>query len=215
MSLAAERKGYEVSDSTDLSTTSWQPSPLGRPAVTTHSEIERVAFDLFADRGFEATTLEAIADELGVARRTVARYYRSKNDLPWGRFDATLTRFEAILDETPRDLPLADAIHRGVVRFNEFPPEARPSHRERMQLILRTPTLVAHSELRYTEWRAVIERYAARRLGLSPTDLLPRTIGRVSLALALTAYDAWLEGPRESLTDILDAGMAALREYLR
>lgn len=64
-----------------------------------------------------------------------------------------------------------------------------------MQLILRTPTLVAHSELRYAEWRAVIERYAAGRLGLSPTDLLPRTIGRVSLALALTAYEVWLEGP--------------------
>ena len=188
---------------------------LGRPAATSHAEIERVAFELFAERGFEATTLDAIADELGVARRTVARYYRSKNDLPWGQFDATLTRFAALLDAMPAEMPLAEAIHRGVVRFNEFPAGARPTHRERMELILRTPALVAHSELRYAEWRAVIERYVASRLGLAPTDLLPRTVGRVSLALALTTYDVWLEHPGQRLTDLLDEAMRALRDYLR
>jgi len=187
---------------------------LGRPAATTHAEVERVAFELFAEHGFEATTLEMIADRLGVARRTVARYYRSKNDLPWGQFDATLARFAALLDETPAEIPLAEAVHRGVVRFNDFPAGTRPSHRARMELILRTPALVAHSELRYAEWRAVIERYVARRLGQAPGDLLPRTVGRVSLALALTTYDVWLERPGQRLTDLLDQAMEALRDYL-
>jgi mycofactocin system transcriptional regulator len=186
----------------------------GRPPVTTHAEIERAAFDLFATRGFEATTLEAIAERLGVARRTVARYYRSKNDLAWGRFDATLTQFAGLLDAMPTDLPLWEAIHRATVTFNDFPAGAQPSHLERMRLILRTPALVAHSELRYAEWRAVIERYAARRLGVAATDLLPRTIGRVSLALALSTYELWLEDPTQHLPSLLASSMSALREYL-
>lgn len=182
--------------------------------MTTHADIERAAFELFAIHGFEATTLEAIAERLGVARRTVARYYRSKNDLAWGRFDATLVRFATLLDSMPPDLPLWEAVHRATVTFNEFPRAARPSHLERMQLILRTPALVAHSELRYAEWRAVIERYVARRLGTEPTDLLPRTVGRVSLALALTTYEVWLDNPAQDLPTLLAASMSTLRVYL-
>ena len=62
----------------------------GRPEATSHAEIEQAAFRLFAERGFERTTLDAIADEVGVGRRTLFRYYPSKNDIPWGQFDRTL-----------------------------------------------------------------------------------------------------------------------------
>ncbi len=62
-----------------------------------------------------------------------------------------------------------------------------------MRLILTTPTLQAHSVLRYAQWRAVIAEHVALRLDLAPDDVLPRTVGHVSLALALTAYEAWLD----------------------
>ena len=186
----------------------------GRPEATSHAAIEQAAFRLFADRGFDATTLDAIADEVGVGRRTLFRYYASKNDIPWGQFDRTLERFRQILAAMPEDLPLHEAVHRGVVAFNDFPEDAEPPHRERMRLILQTPALQAHSVLRYGEWRGVIAEYAASRLGLHPDDLLPRTVGHVSLALALSAYEQWLTSSEESLLDLLDAGMTGLRQYL-
>lgn len=189
-------------------------SARGRPEVTSHAEIERVAFRLFAERGFAGTTLAAIADEVGVGRRTLFRYYRSKNDIPWGQFDRTLAGFRAVLDEQPEELPLHEAVHRGVVRFNEFPEDARPSHRERMRLILTTPDLQAHSVLRYGEWRRVIAEYVARRTGTDAEDLLPRTVAQVSLALALSAYDVWLDDPDADLSELVDAAMHALRTHL-
>jgi len=189
-------------------------SVAGRPEVTSHAAIEQAAFRLFAQRGFDATTMDAIAAEVGVSRRTLFRYYASKNDLPWGQFDRTLDGFREILAAMPEDLPLHDAVHRGVLAFNEFPDDAEPPHRERMRLILQTPTLQAHSVLRYSEWRMVIADYVAGRLGLEPDDLLPRTVGQVSLALALTAYELWLESPRSSLPELLDAAMAALVRHL-
>ncbi len=128
----------------------------GRPEVTSHAAIEAAAFRLFAARGFEQTTLDAIADEVGVSRRTLFRYYASKNDIPWGQFDRTLDAFREILASLPDDLPLWEAVHRGVVAFNDFPPDAQPPHRDRMRLILTTPALQAHSVLRYSEWRQVI-----------------------------------------------------------
>jgi TetR/AcrR family transcriptional regulator, regulator of mycofactocin system len=186
----------------------------GRPEATSHAAIEQAAFRLFARDGFDATTLDAIAAEVGVGRRTLFRYYSSKNDIPWGQFDRTLDGFREILAAMPVDLPLQEAVHRGVLAFNEFPDDAEPPHRERMRLILQTPTLQAHSVLRYGEWRAVIAEYVARRLGLSPDDLPPRTVGHASLALAISAYEQWLESPGTRLRDLLDEAMTALVSYL-
>lgn len=186
----------------------------GRPGVTSHGEIELVAFRLFAEHGFAATTLEAIAAELGIGRRTLFRYYASKNDIPWGQFDRTLAGFRELLDAQPLDLPLHEAVHRGVVAFNEFPAEAQPPHRDRMRLILTTPELQAHSVLRYQEWRRVISDYVARRTGASPDDLLPRVAGQVSLALALSAYDAWLADDSTPVPTLIDRAMGQLRTYL-
>ena len=186
----------------------------GRPEVTSHAAIEQSAFRLFADQGFDATTLDAIAAEVGVGRRTLFRYFASKNDIPWGQFDRTLDGFRQILAGMPTDIPLHEAVHRGVLAFNEFPEDAQPPHRDRMRLILHTPALQAHSVLRYGEWRAVIAEYIADRLGLAPTDLMPRVVGHVSLALALSAYEEWLQSASASLPDLLDAAMAALVAHL-
>jgi AcrR family transcriptional regulator len=112
----------------------------GRPLGTSHSEIERAAFELFAERGFEGTTMTAIAERVGVSRRTLFRYYPSKNDIPWGQFEDTLGAFRALLDAQPTDLPLREAVNRSVVAFNDFPADADPAHRDRMRLILETPT---------------------------------------------------------------------------
>ena len=113
-------------------------SARGRPEATSHAHIEQVAFTLFAERGFARTTLDAIAEGVGVGRRTLFRYYRSKNDIPWGQFDRTLDHFRALLAAQPAELSTHEAVHRAVVEFNRFPEDAHPPHRERMRLILTT-----------------------------------------------------------------------------
>jgi len=189
-------------------------SSAGRPEATSHAAIEHAAFRLFAERGFEATTLDAIADAVGVGKRTLFRYYSSKNDIPWGQFDRTLDAFRHIFDAMPEALPLREAVHRAVVAFNDFPPDADPPHSTRMQLILRTPALQAHSVLRYADWRAVIAEFVAARRGEQPDDLLPRTVGHISLALALSAYEEWLARPTRSLPQLLDQAMDGLVSYM-
>lgn len=186
---------------------------IGRPGATTHSAIEQAAFELFDRHGFAGTTIQAIAREVGVGTRTVFRYYPSKNDIPWGQFAATLDRFREVLDALPVELPVHDAVSRAVIEFNRFPQDARPSHRERLRLILTTPELQAHSVLQYAAWRRVIAEYVARRRGGSPTDLEPRLAGHLSLALALTAYEQWMSGGSD-LLDVIEATFQQLATYL-
>lgn len=187
----------------------------GRPAGTDPGAIERAAFRLFEEQGFDETTMEQIADSVGVGRRTLFRYFPSKNDIPWGQFDQSLRNFAEQLAAAPTDVPVFEAVHRCVVAFNDFDGEALPQHRTRMRLILETPTLQAHSALRYAAWRNVIVDYVADRLNVSPDALLPRMAGHVSLALAVSAYEQWLLEPETDLPSILRKEMSVLRSYFQ
>jgi TetR/AcrR family transcriptional regulator, regulator of mycofactocin system len=187
---------------------------VGRPEATSHAAIEQAAFRLFAEKGFDGTTLDDVAAAVGVSRRTLFRYYPSKNDLPWGQFDRTLESFRQILRDLPQDRPTHAVVQQGVLAFNEFDPAADPPHHERMRLILETPTLQAHSVLRYTEWRAVIAEYVAEREGLAPTNALPEVVSQVCLALAISAYVLWLREPGPTLEERLTRALEDLRSYL-
>lgn len=196
-----------------MSTTA-RRSPAGRPEATSHAAIEQAAFRLFAERGFDGTTLDDIATSVGVSRRTLFRYYRSKNDIPWGQFHRTLERFRRLLREPPQDAAIHTIVQQGVLAFNEFDEGADPPHRERMRLILETPALQAHSVLRYAEWRAVIAEYIAERQGLGRDDALPETASQVCLALALSAYVLWLRDPGPTLKTRLEQSLSDLRLFL-
>jgi mycofactocin system transcriptional regulator len=182
---------------------------LGRPPTTTREEIERVALGLFAERGFEATTVEDIATAVGVGRRTLFRYFESKNDLAWGDFDWVMERLREALDEGA-DLPLMEALRRGVVESNRYPADQEPGLRTRMTLITGTAALQAHSALRYAEWRGVVATWAAARRGEAPDDLVPRVIGYAALGSAMAAFERWVASEDEDLLQLLDAAFVAL-----
>lgn len=186
----------------------------GRPPATSHAAIEAAAFALFARQGFDATTTDEIAAAAGIGRRTLFRYFGSKNDIPWGQFADSLDRFRDSLGAMPRDLPVSQAVQLAVVLFNTFDPLAIAQHRTRMRLILHTPSLQAHSVLMYGRWRSVIADYVGARLGQLPTALLPRTAGHVTLALAISAYEQWLSSEAAALEELLADAMTDLRAYL-
>ena len=190
-----------------------QKPVTGRPPVTSHAQIEAVSFHLFATQGFEETTMGEIAAALDVGRRTLFRYFPSKNDIPWGQFDASLANFRQTLLDQPNHIPLFEAVHHAMIAFNRFDNEALPQHRQRMTLILRTPALQAHSVLRYRQWRAVIADYVADRLNVPASSLVPRMVGQVSLAIALSVYEQWLDGDDRTLEEIFNLTDFALREY--
>lgn len=182
----------------------------GRPEVTSKGELELVALDLFAERGFEQTTVDDLAEAAGIGRRTFFRYFPSKNDVVYGDFDAALEQLRQHLAATPADVPLRDGITAAVLAFNALPREAEPQHRVRMSLVLHTPALQAHSTLRYAGWRAVIAEHAAARLGLAEDDFLPQLIAHQALACAVAAYEQWLARPGSDLQALLAEAFRSL-----
>ncbi|WP_216897730.1 mycofactocin system transcriptional regulator [Nocardia alni] len=186
------------------------PIKRGRRPSTSADELERAAFDLFGRRGFDATTVEDIAESVGISKRTFFRYFESKNDVVWGNFGDQLRVMRAHFARCPADQPLMDAIRTVVVEFNRFDVAQLPWHRKRLELILNVPALQAHSTLRYRSWRAVVSEFAAGRLGLRADDLIPRAIGHATLGVAVGAYEHWLGDPESDLTELLDQALRSL-----
>jgi TetR/AcrR family transcriptional regulator, regulator of mycofactocin system len=182
----------------------------GRRPSTTRAELERVALDLFASRGFEETTVEDIAAAAGIGRRTFFRYYASKNDVVWGEFDTQLDKLRTWFDGCAPDLRLMDAVHYAVLTFNRLDADQAPWHRRRMALILNTPALQAHSTPMYARWRAVIAEFAAGRMGTKPEDMIPQLIAYAALGAAVAAYEQWLRDDEAELEPLLDLAMAEL-----
>ena len=182
----------------------------GRRRVTSRAELEQTAFTLFAANGFDATTVDEIAAAAGIGRRTFFRYFPSKNDIPWGAFEDELERMRARLRDCPPGMQLMDAVRLALIDFNRVTPAQIPLHRRRMELILRVPTLFAHSTLRFTAWREVVAEFVAERTGRRPGDLAPQAIAHAVLGVSVAAYEHWLDEPESDLGALLDDAMRQL-----
>ncbi|AMU22545.1 Probable transcriptional regulatory protein TetR [Mycobacteroides abscessus subsp. bolletii] len=192
-----------------------QPARVGRRPSTTRDEITAVAMTLFAQHGFDEVSVDDIAAAAGIARRTVFRYYSSKNAIVWGDFDSHLGVMRALLDETADTVDTSTALRQAVLTFNDFPVDETPRHRMRMRMILEVPALQAYSMLMYTGWRDVIAQFVARRSGTDPGSLLPQTVAWTLLGVALAAYEQWLADESSKLTTLLGKGFDAAEAGLR
>lgn len=175
----------------------------GRPPTTSRDAVGQYALQVFSEHGFEETTLDDIAKGLGIGRRTLFRYFDSKNDMVWGDFDRVLGRLREELSARPPDASLMETLRAAVIASNTYPPAAEGELRIRMTLITTVPALQAHSMLRYADWRNVVAEFAAERLGASAHDLIPRSLGYAALAASTAAFTHWVEHPGEDLLKLL------------
>jgi len=192
----------------------------------TRARIEQAALDLFTAQGFEAVTIDEVAETAGISRRTFFRYFGAKADAVWGDFDGHVVRLEAMLVNASGGKPAATAGSQSVlasicaayVEVNDYDEAALPMLRQRMRLILTEPALLAHSQLRYGDVDRVVAAHVARRTGVRPDALLPRLVATSTRAAATTAFEMWLDDVRLPLAralheafDELAGGFPSLR----
>ncbi|MEI6253628.1 MAG: mycofactocin system transcriptional regulator [Mycobacteriaceae bacterium] len=195
-----------------------RPARVGRRRSTTKDHIANVAIDLFETYGFGEVSVDDVALAAGIARRTLFRYYPSKNAIPWGDFDAHLREFAKVFDDADLGLPITATLRAALLDFNTFEESEAARHRRRMRLILESPELQAYSMTLYAGWRDVVAAFIAGRTGAQPSDLVPQTVGWTMLGVALAAHEHWLarreaadsQSLRDDLGDAFDAISAGL-----
>lgn len=185
--------------------------PVGRPRATSELSITNISLDLFERDGYDATTVDAIAKAAGISRRTLFRYFPSKNDIVWGDFSAQVARFRDALTAAPADEPTMQVLRRCVVAFNDYGHDAEPELRTRMRLITSVPALQGHSMLRHEEWCRAIAEFVASRRGEGPDALVPTVIAQAALGTSTATFRVWIAEGGDLLA-LLDEAFALLAE---
>jgi AcrR family transcriptional regulator len=159
----------------------WEPNARER--------LEKAAFELFQERGYDRTTVQEIAERARLTERTFFRYYTDKREVLFGG-SGILQEFltEQIGRASPAKAPLA-AVAAALEAAAPFFEERRPIARQRHALIS------SHAELRERELiklaslgEAFVE--ALRRRGVS--DPAASLAGETGIALFKVAFERWV-----------------------
>jgi AcrR family transcriptional regulator len=86
-----------------------------RRRAGTREKIQEIALELFAEQGYEKTSLREIAERLGVTKAALYYHFRTKDDIVASLFDDFLEQVDEIIDWA-RDKPVDDELRREIVR---------------------------------------------------------------------------------------------------
>ena len=175
------------------------------------SGYEKIALELFAERGYRSVTVDDIAAQAGVSTRTLFRYFRTKEDcllgLPRRGMAAEVAMIEAL---EPSEAPL-DAVWEAVRGFFG----ARPPDTDMSELweaaAKEAPEVVARvrGEHMHALNEAVVA-YCERSLGVrAATDPRPRLIAGVLMGIEFALVETAAHAPA-GIDEILESAAAAV-----
>ncbi|MEU9147175.1 TetR family transcriptional regulator [Streptomyces sp. NPDC048349] len=122
-------------------------------------ELAAAAMELFATKGYEATTVDEIAATAGVARRTFFRHFRSKEEAIFPDHDDTLTRAEAVLDAAPAHEHPLDTVCRGIKEVMKMYAASPAVSVERYRLTREVPALREREIASVARYERLFTRY--------------------------------------------------------
>ncbi len=122
-------------------------------------ELAAAAMELFATKGYEATTVDEIAAAAGVARRTFFRHFRSKEEAIFPDHDDTLVRAEAVLNAAPPHEHPLDTVCRGIKEVMKMYAASPAVSVERYRLTREVPTLREREIASVARYERLFTRY--------------------------------------------------------
>jgi AcrR family transcriptional regulator len=191
-----------------------------RKKQRTREALVDAAFQLFQRKGFEATTVEEIADAVDVSSRTFFRYFASKEDVVLTFQDEQFATMLEALAARPSEEPVMTALRRAAVSVMRaceegdfgFDPERFVCIQQMMET---SPAVFGRSLEHGQKKQREITRVIADRMGVDPEcDLRPHVAAGASGCAFRSAFEVLgcrATGNRR-FSDVLDEVFTILEE---
>ena len=189
-----------------------RPGLRERKKARTRAAIREHALRLFREQGYDATTVEQIAEAAEVSPSTFFRYFPTKEDVVL-QDDLDLVWMDAFRAQ-PRDLGPIAAMRAAVrAAFADLAADDLEQLREAMDLAVAVPAVRARmlEEMARTSQR--IAEAVAERSGRTAGDFTVRAVAGAVIGIAMAA---WFDDPGnlEAFGDKFERGLALLEAGL-
>lgn len=165
----------------------WKPNAPERLA--------EAALDLFAARGYEATTVAEIAERAGLTKSTFFRYFADKREVLFGGSALLQERLVAAVAEAPEGCGPLEAVAEGLgaaaALLGEF---RRDLSRQRRAVIAANPELRERERAKLADYAAAVAATLRERGVPEPQATLAAEAGMTVLPVAL---GRWSAGPAD------------------
>jgi AcrR family transcriptional regulator len=187
---------------------------MARWAPGTAERLQRAAFDLFAQRGYEQTTAREIAQSVGLTERTFFRHFSDKREVLFHGQDAFVQAFLDGVESAPPDAAAIDGVAAALRSATSwFPDERRSASRARQLVIDQNPALSEREAQKLATLSTTIAGALRARGVAEPAATLAAQSGVNVFGIA---FSQWLaEGEERSLEEISDAVLDELLSLAR
>lgn len=195
---------------TPLETPPAKPGLRERKKQQTRETIARAGLQLFAERGYDQTTLADIAEAANVSPRTIFAYFENKEDILFCEEASVFERLKRMLDDRPEGTTTVDAIR-------EFLSSIEPldeSARLRKQIVMATPALQVRLGARHAQIEPMLAASIAKDLGADPGDLRPMLVAASITAAFMSVSDRFSQAEASAEPLSHEQAMALLDEVV-
>ena len=168
-----------------MDTSCTKPGLRERKKQQTRENITRSALRLFAERGYDETTLADIAEAADVSPRTIFSYYESKEDILFCQEGAFLQQLSERLEQRPAETTTVDAIREFIASLP--PPDEEAMLRK--QIVTSNPMLQMKIRAHLGQLEPLLTESIAKDLDASPDDIRPALLAASMTAAFTTVRD--------------------------
>jgi AcrR family transcriptional regulator len=184
-----------------------------RKKARTRAAIREHALRLFREQGYQATTVEQIAEAAEVSPSTFFRYFATKEDVVL-QDDFDLIQVEAF-EAQPASMSVIAAYRAAAAQmYHSLAPDELARFRESVELTLTIPEVRARALDEFAKAIDVTAEAIARRTGHAPDERAVRTVAGALVGVVMSATMPWSSQPAEDMFDRIDAGLAHLEAGL-
>lgn len=189
-----------------------QPGLRERKKARTRRAIQDQALRLFAEQGYDATTVDQIAAAAEISPSTFFRYFPTKEDVVIeDDYDPLL--LEAFVSQPPELSPVAALRAAMRVSFAQIYAADQEQLLQRTRLQLEIPALRARMLTNQFTSTNALAAAAARRYRCDADDFRVQTFAGAAFGVMLPAVSRWV-ATGEPLPELVDAALAQLESGL-
>jgi AcrR family transcriptional regulator len=190
-----------------------QPGLRERKKQRTRETIARAAHELFAERGYHATTLPEIAEAADVSTRTIFAYFPSKEDILFSEFPVMKEALARVLAERPDGVGTLETVRAFILSSHGI--EKSELDDELNRCVQTDETLRSHLRARIAQLEDLIAGAIAKDLGAPENDLRAHVVAASLTAAFIVLSERGDSGSKPKTADEVAAQIDPVINFLR